>query len=206
MGAVGGTAVQGISMLDPRRWGGQASGSFGGNATAGYKRGTSGDGDGDDGILFDEPEEEEEVHEKDWRSSKSSKRNTLEMEWNEKANGDWDNTDRISLAPTIDSTANTTITTQTTSTAATSAAASTVSLSSSRAASKRKRTYDSLQLLLSLDITLEIIHAARDSLKRVETFAGYPGQYGHRVRDTIEEVAVEMLGFIGKHVKGGFER
>ncbi|KAI0060532.1 hypothetical protein BV25DRAFT_1807133 [Artomyces pyxidatus] len=72
--------------------------------------------------------------------------------------------------------------------------------------SERRQTYDNLQLLLSLDITLEIIHAARESLKRVEIFVGYPGTYGLRVRETIEEVAGEMLGVLGeRHVKGGFE-
>lgn len=211
MGAMGetvsGAAVQGISMLDPRRWGGQASGTFGGNSAGGYQRGAAGEGEGDNGLLFDEPEDEEdEKGEKDWRGSIEEKHKTTDMAWSEKENGDWDNADGISLAPTVDSTANTAATDHTTSTDATSADASTASISSSRAPPKRSRTYDSLQLLLSLDVTLEIIHATRDSLKRVETFSGYPGTYGHRVRDTIEEVAVEMLAIIAKHVKGGFER
>jgi len=62
-----------------------------------------------------------------------------------------------------------------------------------------------LDLLLSLDVALEIIHADRESLKRVETFAGYPGHYGHRVRDTIEEIFILMLQTIGeRHVSKGF--
>ncbi|KAA1472355.1 hypothetical protein DENSPDRAFT_778201 [Dentipellis sp. KUC8613] len=74
------------------------------------------------------------------------------------------------------------------------------------ASSKQKKMYDNLQLLLSLDVTLELIHAARESLKRVETFIGYPGAYGHRVRETMEEIAVEMMKVLGeRHVKGGFE-
>ena len=62
-----------------------------------------------------------------------------------------------------------------------------------------------LDLLLSLDVALEIIHADRESLKRVETFAGYPGHYGHRVHDTIEEIFILMLQTMGeKHISKGF--
>jgi recyclin-1 len=62
-----------------------------------------------------------------------------------------------------------------------------------------------LELLLSLDVALEVIHADRESLKRVETFAGYPGHYGHRVRDTIEEIFILMLQALGEgHLSKGF--
>ncbi|KAF9440703.1 hypothetical protein P691DRAFT_715495, partial [Macrolepiota fuliginosa MF-IS2] len=62
-----------------------------------------------------------------------------------------------------------------------------------------------LDLLLSLDIALELIHADREALKRVETFAGYPGHYGHRVRDTIEELFILVLQILGeRHVTKGF--
>jgi recyclin-1 len=30
----------------------------------------------------------------------------------------------------------------------------------------------------------------REALKRTETSAGYPGHYGHRVHDTIEEISI----------------
>jgi recyclin-1 len=64
-----------------------------------------------------------------------------------------------------------------------------------------------LDLLLSLDVALELIHADRESLKRVETFAGYPGHYGHRVRDTIEELFILMLQALGdQHVSKGFSQ
>jgi recyclin-1 len=70
----------------------------------------------------------------------------------------------------------------------------------------RPHSYDNLQLLLSLDVTLELIHTTRESLKRVETFRGYPGTYGVRVRETIEELATELLGGLGeRHVRSGFE-
>ncbi|KAJ7163288.1 exocyst complex component Sec10-domain-containing protein [Mycena filopes] len=62
-----------------------------------------------------------------------------------------------------------------------------------------------LELLLSLDVALELIHADHEALKRVETFAGYPGHYGHRVRDTIEELFILMLQALGgRHINVGF--
>ncbi|KAF8148471.1 f-box protein pof6 [Crassisporium funariophilum] len=74
-------------------------------------------------------------------------------------------------------------------------------------ASSSSNTTHQLDLLLSLDVALEIIHADRESLKRVETFAGYPGHYGHRVRDTIEEIFILMLQAVGeRHVSKGFSQ
>lgn len=65
---------------------------------------------------------------------------------------------------------------------------------------------DNLDLLLSLDTALELIHADRESMKRAETFSGYPGAYGHRVRDTIEEIFCLLLQALGdRHIKPGFE-
>ncbi|KAG1855634.1 exocyst complex component Sec10-like protein [Suillus subalutaceus] len=62
-----------------------------------------------------------------------------------------------------------------------------------------------LDLLLSLDVALQLIHADRDALKRLETFASYPGHYGIRVRETIEEAFCEMLGVLcNRHLEKGF--
>lgn len=73
--------------------------------------------------------------------------------------------------------------------------------------SSSSATFDKFEMLLSLDTALELIHADRESLKRAETFAGYPGQYGHRVHDTMEEIFVLMLQALGeRHIKPGFER
>ncbi|KAG2131018.1 exocyst complex component Sec10-like protein [Suillus clintonianus] len=64
---------------------------------------------------------------------------------------------------------------------------------------------ENLDLLLSLDVALQLIHADRDALKRLETFASYPGQYGIRVRETIEEAFCEMLGVLcNRHLEKGF--
>ncbi|EPQ50311.1 hypothetical protein GLOTRDRAFT_50733 [Gloeophyllum trabeum ATCC 11539] len=64
---------------------------------------------------------------------------------------------------------------------------------------------DKMELLLSLDIALELIHADREALKRAETFAGYPGHYGHRVHDTMEEIFILLLQTMSeKHLVPGF--
>ena len=66
-------------------------------------------------------------------------------------------------------------------------------------------TTHQLDLLLSLDVALELIHADREALKRIETFAGYPGHYGHQVQDTIEEIFVLMLEALGdRHISPAF--
>ncbi len=69
------------------------------------------------------------------------------------------------------------------------------------------KSFDRLQLLVSLDTALELIHADRDSLKRAETFTKYPGKYGHRVREAIEEIFILMLKAAGdRHIAPGFRR
>jgi recyclin-1 len=70
---------------------------------------------------------------------------------------------------------------------------------------QQQQQENSLSFLLSLDVVLELIHADRDALKRSETFAGYPGHYGHRVKDTIQELAVLLLQALSEqHVTPGF--
>ena len=67
------------------------------------------------------------------------------------------------------------------------------------------KSFDRMQLLVSLDTALELIHADRDSLKRAETFANYPGKAGHRVREAIEEIFVLLLKAVGdRHIAPGF--
>ncbi|KAJ7729685.1 exocyst complex component Sec10-domain-containing protein [Mycena maculata] len=82
---------------------------------------------------------------------------------------------------------------------------STTSLASGIATPLTGTGVNKLELLLSLDVALELIHADHEALKRVETFAGYPGHYGHRVRDTIEELFILMLQALGgRHISVGF--
>ncbi|KAF9029567.1 hypothetical protein BDZ89DRAFT_1065353 [Hymenopellis radicata] len=156
----GGTAAaQGIAMLNPQRWVGNASAM--GN---GYSKKLEGDGE----MLFDNADldDDETLVEK------------------EKPQLDLDQADD---APP----------------------ASATSISTSKSATITPLTASSgvnqMDLLLSLDVALELIHADREGLKRVETFAGYPGHYGHRVRDTIEEVFILMLQALGeRHISKGF--
>lgn len=89
------------------------------------------------------------------------------------------------------------------------ASTSRLSTMSKPAASSSTTTpsFESLQLLLSIDTALSLIHADREALKRMETFAGYPGHYGHRVKDSIEEVFILMVQVMGaKHIVPGFAR
>ncbi|KAK4704534.1 recyclin-1, partial [Phenoliferia sp. Uapishka_3] len=67
--------------------------------------------------------------------------------------------------------------------------------------------FDRMQLLLSLDTALQLIQADRDCLKRVQTFVRYPGTYGRKVRDAIEEVFIILLQTLSeKHVCPGFAK
>jgi len=60
---------------------------------------------------------------------------------------------------------------------------------------------EQMQLLLSLDTVLEFVHADRECLKRIETFAGYPSKYGKKVREAIEEVFIHLLRAVaGRHI------
>lgn len=58
--------------------------------------------------------------------------------------------------------------------------------------------FDRMQLLLSLDTALQLIQSNRDCLKRVQTFVRYPGAYGQKVRDGIEEVFIILLQAMGE--------
>jgi recyclin-1 len=74
-------------------------------------------------------------------------------------------------------------------------------------APKMSSAFDKLQLLVSLDTALELIHADRESLKRVEAFRGYQGKYGQKVQDALEEVFILLLQAIGNmHIAPGFRR
>lgn len=68
--------------------------------------------------------------------------------------------------------------------------------------------YNKHQLVLSLDTTPEPIRAARDSLKRVEAFEGYPDAYDMAVcgREMIEKVTNKLLQMLStRHIKAGLK-
>lgn len=84
---------------------------------------------------------------------------------------------------------------------------STTSLTSipSSATPPKVHRFDRLQFLLSLDTALQLIQANRDVLKRIQTFVRYPGLYGRKVRDAIEEVFIILLQTLAeKHVGPAF--
>lgn len=85
--------------------------------------------------------------------------------------------------------------------------AETLNTPSTSAPSTADPRFSQMRLLLSLDIILELIHADRESLKRVETFKDYTGKYGRKVKDAIEEVFVLLLQAVGnRHIAPGFRK
>ncbi|KAI0640486.1 exocyst complex component Sec10-like protein [Trametes meyenii] len=176
-------AVQGIAMLNPQRWGG--TGATGQGAFP-FARMSSWNANGKDGYVRDFEKGGDGMlfdigaDEDDEPAPVKEKRESVA-------------TTRSSL---------------TVSTTDGSLSTAPTSLESTRVSTPNPNppALDNLDLLLSLDIALELIHADRESMKRAETFSGYPGTYGHRVRDTIEEIFVLLLQALGeRHIKPGFE-
>ncbi|KAG6909572.1 hypothetical protein DXG01_016822 [Tephrocybe rancida] len=205
VGAVGGAlvsggnaAVQGIAMLNPARWGGGGNGGGGnGRYGGGVSKGGWGVGAAPNGVYktADSEKEGSTVFEVGEEAEEEEDENEVVMNEKEDLADPWAKSareSRTSLAPTVSSTNSATNTTRSTATTAPSSI---------------QPQENKLELLLSLDVALSLIHADREALKRVETFAGYPGHYGHRVRDTIEEVFVLMLSAVGiQHLGKGFAR
>ncbi|KAH0583281.1 hypothetical protein H2248_011156 [Termitomyces sp. 'cryptogamus'] len=176
----GGTAaVQGIAMLNPTRWGGSAGG--GGKYSGGVSK--TGWGASGNGSVYKVSEVEgSTVFEVGDADEDVHEKTQLADE--KEPDVRTQSGPRASPSPTIIS------------------SATSRTLVSSSSALENK-----LELLLSLDVALEVIHADREALKRVETFAGYPGHYGHRIRDTIEELFILMLSALGdEHLRKGFAK
>ncbi|KAL1689827.1 exocyst complex component Sec10-like protein [Schizophyllum commune] len=150
------------------------------NVNDGYSRNLDRDGDGENTVfeIGDDDYEEGEDEEKVQTPSRASMAESSEATTSTVATPSSNN--RSSVAPSI--------------------ASSTTTLTTAPA-----QAVNQFELLLSLDIALQLIHADREALKRAETFAGYPGHYGHRVRDTIEEIFVLLLQALSeKHLSTGF--
>ncbi|KAI8974035.1 exocyst complex component Sec10-like protein [Trametes punicea] len=190
-------AVQGIAMLNPQRWGappgtpGQTRGAFpfarmsswNANAKDGYMRDFN---EGGDGMLFDIGPEDDEGEEE---VQKEAEKVAAEEQGSETGTA----VSTASLTASVTQESSITIPSSLEPTRVSTPSSSPPGL-------------ENLDLLLSLDTALELIHADRESLKRVETFSGYPGMYGHRVRDTIEEIFVLLLQALGeRHIKPGFD-
>ncbi|CCM05375.1 uncharacterized protein FIBRA_07591 [Fibroporia radiculosa] len=175
-------AVQGISMLNPQRWGGNGM-----NGISHSSRGF--------GRLGVQAEDE---NEKSWYSQKFSKGGDETIF--EIGDLEADSEDGEKNTPSERSFVPSTV-----SSPAPGDAPVVDTLPASNALTTSPE-YQQLDLLLSLDVALELIHADRESLKRAETFSDYPGQYGHRVRDTIEEIFVLLLQTLtDRHIRSGFE-
>ncbi|PCH37599.1 hypothetical protein WOLCODRAFT_84415 [Wolfiporia cocos MD-104 SS10] len=188
-------AVQGIAMLNPQRWGAVGAGSRlstwgGGGGGAGEMSNYTQDFERSGEALFELGDAEDE--EPDGSAHDEAGEDTRKTDAG-KRDGDSEKATRSSI-----------VSTATTATAASTASGST-SMHQAATDSSSTAAFDKLDFLLSLDVALELIHADRESLKRAETFAGYPGQYGHRVRDTIEEIFVLLLQALGdRHIRPGF--
>lgn len=196
----GNAAVQGIAMLNPQRWGATTTPANGKNGyVADFEKDSN-------GTLFEIGEDgDEEEESPTWE--KGHKRLQCESSTSTTARCSQFYLSVASVASTSS------VSTVTTAAQSASNRSLSVSSASTRAttpvlsASASEAAFDKFDLLLSLDIALELIHADRESLKRAETFAGYPGHYGHRVRDTIEEIFVLCLQALGeRHIKAGFDR
>lgn len=177
VGAVGTGMVQGIAMLNPQRWVG-GTGSV--NNAKEYASFGLGDSEGEAAIFEIGADEEGGGDGVDDSSmAPSSTQDTASIVST--------NTAAISFAPSTSSTSQTDV------------------VSSASAIQATLAPTGNLDLLLSLDVALQLIHADRDALKRLETFASYPGHYGMRVRETIEEAFCEMLGVLcNRHLEKGF--
>ncbi|KIJ07871.1 hypothetical protein PAXINDRAFT_173216 [Paxillus involutus ATCC 200175] len=217
VGAVGTGVVQGIAMLNPQRW--MGSGGSGGASVVDAAPRKGYESFGGDGALFevgeDEGEGDEEVENKgNGEDVKGGTVGTAEDEarWGEFAGGQPMNEtqeagiDGARLSLSQSTSIRSTSDAVSTSKEVTSPARSTKARERKPSSSPSTRpSTEALDLLLSLDVSLHLIHAARDAIKRLETFASYPGTTGTRVRETLEEVFCEMLGVIGsRHIAWGF--
>ncbi|KAG8757442.1 F-box protein: endocytic membrane traffic, recycling ReCYcling 1 [Ceratobasidium sp. 423] len=192
---IGSAAVTGFGMLNPQRWSGSSR-----TDPSGAYRTPVGERDGDGGLLF-EIEEEDEKGEKDddgFGELQSSKEQDPWAAGNK----------RKSEAPSVASRPVSAATTQSQPQSRRSTVTSMTNRSSIMSSSSGPTTsFDDLDLLLSLDTALELVHADREALKRCETFKDYPAPFGHRVRETIEELFILMLQAMGeRHIAPGFAK
>ncbi|QRW13146.1 exocyst complex component Sec10 [Ceratobasidium sp. AG-Ba] len=188
---IGSAAVAGFGMLNPQRW--STAGSTRVAGSNGYRTPMM-EKDGDGGLLFEIQEEDDE-----------KKGVGGDDDFGELQGEPWSNEKRKSEVSSVQSRPVSLATNP--SRMSTSATTNRSSVMSSSTISVPTATFDDLELLLSLDTALELIHADREALKRCETFKDYPAPFGHRVRDTIEELFILMLQAMGdRHIAPGFAR
>ncbi|KAF9456894.1 exocyst complex component Sec10-domain-containing protein [Collybia nuda] len=185
----GNAAVQGIAMLNPQRWGAggyslENGGSGAISSTTYGKPALDATAENNDDMVFESGDAD------DYNKNNQDREENAGIQDDEDP---WAET--VVHIPNI-----------TSSNATTTKPSEKMSLQTAPSESPTE-TKNKFELLLSLDVALEVIHADRESLKRVETFLGYPGYYGHRVRDTIEEVFILMLqALTDGHLSNGFRQ
>ena len=226
VGAVGTGVVQGIFMLNPQRWVGNGVGSDVSVGDVNEGPGNGYESFGKDGALFEvgEDDELEEEEDQDVRKGNEPDGGGIGLDvqdeagWGEVAESRGSDT-KVAGTEVFDTAASSTPeATNIKSTTPASASTSTKDLADSTRTSRTsltpsgrhsqasaRTTMEKLDLLLSFDVSLQLIHATRDAIKRLETFAAYPGRTGTRVRETLEDAFCEMLGTLGaRHIAWGF--
>lgn len=235
VGAVGTGVVQGIAMLNPQRWVGNGSVAGVGAGTGsvpsdGYESFGKDGALFEVGVDEDETEGEDADTEEGGGVGKGNEGGGVDAGaeddagWGEfAASRTSENSASSSGVGGFDAVALSGQTNSTSETASTKTTSTSTSTSTSTKPSNSARTshasatpparsktstrvpIEALDLLLSLDVSLQLIHATRDAIKRLETFAAYPGTTGTRVRETLDEGFCEMFGALGaRHVAWGF--
>ncbi|CUA68353.1 Recyclin-1 [Saccharomyces cerevisiae S288c] [Rhizoctonia solani] len=195
---IGSAAVTGFGMLNPQRWSQNSR-----TDPSGAYRTPVGERDGDGGMLF-EIEEEDDKGEKDDDGFGKLPSSKDQDPW---ASENKRKSEAASVASRPVSVATTRSQPQSRPRTSTVTSSMTNRSSIMSGSSGPGMTFDELDLLLSLDTALELVHADREALKRCETFKEYPAPYGHRVRETIEELFILMLQAMGdRHIAPGFAK
>lgn len=213
LNAMGTGVVQGISMLNPQRWmgsGGESADSSNITTEAGYKSFVDdgslfeiGEDDGNEGIEVTEETQyalDDDVDDEAGWGEVVSERTPRSVSSIEGTDG----VARTSTSLAADGSINP-VAAKPATTRVISKPANRIARPSQHEPPDHVRSFAALDLLLSLDVSLELIHASRDALKRLETFSNYPRPIGTRVRETLEDVFCEMLSTLStRHIARGF--
>ncbi|KAH0831046.1 exocyst complex component Sec10-domain-containing protein [Lanmaoa asiatica] len=233
VGAIGTGVGAAIGTGVGARWVGNGGGGgvSDGNMGAGMAPGDGYESFGKDGALFEVGEDDDEAEDADTGEGKERRGGGVgadvedEAGWGEFAESRTNENgfNVVAMSKRTGSTSGAASTKTTTTTLAASTSTSTSESASTKDPSSSTKTphpsatpsgrsqastrgpVEALDLLLSLDVSLQLIHATRDAIKRLETFAAYPGKTGTRVRETLDDAFCEMLGALGaRHISWGF--
>ncbi|KAF2665984.1 secretion pathway protein Sls2/Rcy1 [Microthyrium microscopicum] len=66
---------------------------------------------------------------------------------------------------------------------------------------------EGIKSLFSIEVALDLVHAAKTSLERIATFVALGGQSGEEAREQCEAIFVSLLQLLGtRHIKTGFDK